>query len=236
MEITAISDLHGEFPRLDGGDLLIIAGDSTSNDSVKAWQNYFDWLERQDYRKKIMIAGNHDNFCTQWAISNDSIYDSLVKKPSFSYLCDSGEEFEGFKIWGSPWSQRFVGQNPHCMAFTLDHDNQLINKFEMIPHDTDILITHSPPFGILDKTTNGEHVGSTYLFNWLKYVGRPKLHVFGHIHEAYGQCEIFSTYNNQMMKSINASHVNEDYEPVNKPIRIILEGKPVSQEEESGKD
>ena len=73
MKITAISDLHGEFPKLPGGDLLIVAGDCTSNDNIHAWNDFFNWLDDQKYTRKILVAGNHDNFCKQWAISDDSI-------------------------------------------------------------------------------------------------------------------------------------------------------------------
>lgn len=222
MIIDCVSDLHGYLPELEGGDLLILAGDYTANDRIQGWNKFFDWLDNQNYRKKIMIAGNHDNFCKSWATSNDSIHDILAGKPSVSYLCDSGEEFEGFKIWGSPWSKTFPGINPHCCAFTVDTEDKLFDKFQLIPHDTDILVTHSPPYSVLDKIKEGYSVGSAALFNWLKYVERPKLHVFGHIHEAYGQAEVFPTYHDKMMISVNASHVNERYQPVNKPIRVVL--------------
>ena len=59
-------------------------------------------------------------------------------------------------------------------------------------------------------------------FGWLKYVERPKLHVFGHIHEGYGREEVFPTHEGKMMVSVNASHVDERYNPVNAPIRVLL--------------
>lgn len=122
---------------------------------------------------------------------------------------------------------------PKCIYFdeTWLYDEKLLK----IPHDIDILITHGPAHGILDKAkrynSNGywnpkdgkyEHVGNKSLYAWLKYVARPKLHVFGHIHESYGKIEELPTHNDKMMISVNASHVNENYEPVNKPIRIII--------------
>lgn len=62
MIIDCISDLHGSLPKLEGGDLLIIAGDLTSNDSDKSWNAFDEWIHKQNYREKILIAGNHDNF------------------------------------------------------------------------------------------------------------------------------------------------------------------------------
>jgi len=125
-------------------------------------------------------------------------------------------DIKKLKIWGSPWTLTFPGINPKCTAFTGDEE-LLAEKFELIPDDVDILITHGPCLGVLDKTTRGEHVGSRYLNAWFRYCGRPKFHIFGHIHEAYGRVNHFNC-----MESINCSHVNEHYEPVNKPIRIIL--------------
>lgn len=246
MIVDIVSDLHGCKPALQGGDLLIVAGDLTKRDKPKEHEEFYLWLAEQDYDKKIVIAGNHDNFLVehpnQFKLNEDGI----------EYLCDSGTEFtywpplhpgiEGvverktYKIWGIPWTKRFFGMNPKCMAFTYYDENWFYDeKVDKIPHDVDILITHSPPYGILDEVKlEGqfklsepplqmyEHVGSKSLYNWLKYVGRPRLHVFGHIHEAYGQKEVFPTYNDKMMISVNASIMNEHYEPVNKPVRVIL--------------
>ncbi len=214
MIIDCISDLHGHFPKLEGGDLLIIAGDLTAADLPYQYELFFEWLKNQKYRKKIFISGNHDN----QAMSQFDWFDA-------EYLFDSGTEFEGLKVLGSPWTTKFIGINPKCCAFTVDHDNNLIDKFEKIPNDVDILITHSPAHLVLDKIKPRiqprldiqNHVGSSYLHGALKYRFRPKLHVCGHIHEAYGQVEHFSG-----CISVNASLVNEHYEHVNKPIRIIL--------------
>jgi Icc-related predicted phosphoesterase len=228
MIIDCISDLHGHYPKLDSGDLLIVAGDLTARDQPLEHLEFIEWLCKQDYKKKVFILGNHDNVPSP----NPHVEDPR----GFSYLCDSGTEFCGtdihgnsrtIKIWGSPWTKRFDGMNPHCMAFTCETEDELYDKFIQIPSDTDILITHGPPYGILDVIPimyDGTlyHAGSHALFNWLKYVGRPLVHVFGHIHEGYGQKEYFVTHDDKMMKSINCSHVNERYKPVNKPIRIEL--------------
>lgn len=221
MIIDCISDLHGFYPYLEGGDLLIIAGDLTARDTYDEYNKFFDWLVQQDYKKAIIVAGNHDNKLQQGHIPICSFNDYGLSE--VEYLCDSETEFEGLKIWGIPWSKRFIGMNPHCMAFTFFDENWFYDeKVSQIPLDVDILITHSPPYSILDKVVDGYSVGSPSLFNWLKYVCRPRLHIFGHIHEAYGQCEVFPTYNDKMMISVNCSQVNERYQNVNKPVRIVI--------------
>lgn len=234
MIIDCISDLHGFYPKLEGGDLLIVAGDLTGRDTLLQHSDILEWINKAKYTKKIIIAGNHDNFLQ----SNPNFY----SKTSIEYLCDSGTEFEFFderlpeqdegflpsgkrklKIWGTPWTKTFEGMNPHCKAFTFDTEQELEEKWRLIPTDIDILITHEPPYGIkdlVDKFTGKGikqcHVGSHSLLYYTR-MHYPKLHVFGHIHESYGKAneEGFPIY-------VNASHVNEHYQPVNKPVRIEL--------------
>ena len=218
MIIDCLADAHGHYPELEGGDLLIVAGDLTAQDSENEYmEKLIPWfLDNQlKYKKTIWIAGNHDNWVEKH-ISPDS---QLV---GAEYLCDSGTEFEGLRIWGSPWTKSFPGMNPKCKAFTLDTEEELFEKFYLIPVDTDILITHSPPHMILDELTEeGKHGGSTALLSVVQRI-RPRLHVFGHIHEAYGKTEIELRVKDNKTIFVNASHVNEYYESVNKPIRVIL--------------
>jgi len=223
MIIDCISDLHGYYPKLEGGDLLIVAGDLTRTGEVHDQRaNFIPWLISQSYDHKVFIAGNHDN-----SLMIPNIPTGTIKDSTYSYLCDSGIEFEGLKIWGSPWTKVFKGINPNCKAFTVDTDKELEEKWNRIPDDVDILITHSPPFGIRDRTIDCRNVGSSSLVKFTsKHVNTLRLHAFGHIHESYG---IWDITNNQREIGdpptpifVNASHVNERYQPVNKPIRIVL--------------
>ncbi len=223
MKITCIADLHGHYPKLTGGDLLIVAGDLTVSDKEYQYRNFYEWLDDQDYDLKIVIAGNHDDYCYE-CYKNQCVPFGMK---NVQYLCDSACEFEGLKIWGCPWTPRFIGINPKCTAFTYDSEIWFYDEKVMkIPHDIDILITHGPAYGILDGIPIEDgtlfHSGSSAFEGWLKYVSRPRLHIFGHIHEAYGIQEIFPTYNDKMMQSINCSYVNEKYKPVNKPVDIEI--------------
>jgi Icc-related predicted phosphoesterase len=211
MKITAISDLHGYYPTLGGGDLLIVAGDLTARDDAKGYFDFFAWIAKTPYKKRIVIAGNHDMMIQRGEVPMRAIGD-------FEYLEDSGTEFEGFKIWGTPWTKTFYGMNPKCKAFTWDHENGLAEKWAMIPSDTDILITHSPPHGMFDANGQQEMCGSYSLQSVVQRI-RPKLHVFGHIHEAYEMAKN-KTYGTIFA---NVSHVNGCYDPVNAPIEIELD-------------
>lgn len=210
MIIDCISDLHGHYPNLDGGDLLIIAGDLTASDQHHQYVQFIVWLEKQEYKKKIVVAGNHDNILQKMNPLSDFIYCA-------DYLCDSATEFEELKIWGSPWTKTFPHINPRCKAFTCGAEEELAEKWKLIPKNIDILITHGPSQGVLDEVKD-RSCGSSSLIKPMIQSGCV-LHIFGHIHESYGK------FHNPILgiTYINCSHVNENYEPVNKPIRIIYE-------------
>lgn len=237
MIIDCISDLHGHYPKLEGGDLLIVAGDLTATDTYEQHQEFREWIQEQKYKQKIFIAGNHDNYLTK-----SHPYPFGVNFPNGTYICDSETEFEGLKIWGSPWTLAFKGMNPKAKAFTCETEEELADKWALIPDDTDILVTHAPPYGVLDQVENYlsgkiENCGSKTLFDSIAAI-QPKLHIFGHIHEN-GRKGIRITHKPRIQMSpeiggiirlfqhqetvcFNVSHVNEHYKPVNKSIRIEL--------------
>lgn len=214
MIIDVIADLHGHYCGWCAGDLLIVAGDLTVNDSKRKMDEFWAWLCYQPHEKKIVIAGNHDNFLENNPHYFDGCSDDIM------YLCDSWTEVGGYKIWGSPWTKSFEGMNSNCMAFCVDTEEELQEKWDLIPDDTDILVTHSPPRGILDQNVDGDACGSETLLSTLERV-KPKIHVFGHIHEQGGRKE---RHNSSMALCMNASYVDENYQPVNQKIRINLDG------------
>jgi Icc-related predicted phosphoesterase len=226
MIIDCIADLHGFYPKLEGGDLLIVAGDLTADDTVSSWKKYYDWLSVQSYSRIIYIAGNHDNFLMHAIDSSKADHVGLDRgEPKMEYLCDSGTEFEGLKIWGSPWTLTFPGINPRCTAFT-GTEEELKAKFDLIPDDIDILITHGPPYGVLDLVDDPNscanyHVGSRSLGVKIRD-SNIKYNIFGPIHEGYGHEELERIRDEHLFNFVNCSHVNERYQPVNKPISIIL--------------
>lgn len=229
MIIDCIGCLHGSLPKLDGGDLLIVTGDLTASDKPFQFIQFLLWLDKQKYSKKIFIGGNHDNIL----VDIPPVPDSLPENTQ--YLCDSGTEFEYWvtpnppmkncelrklKIWGSPWSKTFKGINPRCKAFTVDTEEELAEKWKLIPSGTNILVTHTPPFGVQDgiPIEDGSlfHVGSHSLYERFIDTETPLLHIFSHIHEGYGK------YQDEDTVSVNCSIMNARYKAVNAPIRVIL--------------
>ena len=199
MKIICISDTHGLHNNvsLPDGDLLIHAGDVTSRGTRQEVLDFINWFESlKQYTYKIFIAGNHDFFFED-AIESEVknlLPDNLI------YLNDSGVEIEGIKIWGSPIQPEFYN-----WAFNRKRGSAIKKHWDLIPDDTDILITHGPPANILDKTTTGLNVGCQDLLDVCQKV-KPKFHIFGHIHEAYG------TTLTQDTMYINASVLTKKYE------------------------
>lgn len=222
MKIDCISDLHGHYPELEGGDLLIVAGDLTAKDTEDEVFEFFKWVHGQPYNKKIVIGGNHDNHLQKYKNEFMELNCQASLLTNIEYICDSGTEFEGLKIWGSPWTKTFSGINPHCCAFTVDTDEELAEKWALIPHDIDILITHCPPWGIFDSVQIGNigtsiETGSKPLRDKVLLMPNLELHIFGHIHEHGGKVlDINRT------KFVNASLMNKVFDPVNEPVRIEL--------------
>src|SRR5690606_27797878 len=130
--------------------------------------------------------------------------------PGLTYLRDAGVEIDGVRFWGSPWQPEFFD-----WAFNLPRGEALAARWALVPEDTDVLITHGPPRGILDRTVTGTPVGCDDLRAALDRLA-PRLHVFGHIHEAYGRVEGPRT------TFVNASVCDVRYRAVNDPVVVDL--------------
>lgn len=206
--IDCVADLHGCYPNLGtGGDLLIIAGDITASDEYEEYVVFKEWLRHQKYSRKILVGGNHDNWIQNHQMLEDFFGDT-------DYLCDSGTIFDGIRIWGSPWTKTFANLNPRCRAFCLETEEELAEKFKLIPEETDILVTHGPPRNIGDRLALSKtNVGSTSLRDRVEKT-KPLYHIYGHIHECRG------VVRNESTTFINCSHVNEKYVPYRKTMRI----------------
>ena len=209
MEITFISDTHSRHDimtmDLPGGPMIIHCGDVSSRGRFQETQDFINWFASLPYMHKIFIAGNHDFIFEK--------ENALQIPESIHYLHDSSVTIEGIKIYGSPWQPWFFN-----WAFNLPRNGPgLAMKWEAIPEDTDILVVHGPPKGILDKVVRGaEHVGCELLRDRILEV-RPKIVSFGHIHEDRGMIEIDGiTY-------INASMLDLQYEYTNSPIIVDYE-------------
>ena len=207
MKIVCLSDTHMEHEQIavPDGDVLIHAGDSTYRGTVPELVRVNAWLGSLPHRYKIIIAGNHD-----WLFERSPQFAPTLMSNAH-YLLDNFIEIEGLKIYGAPWQPRFFD-----WAFNVDRGAEIARKWQMIPGDIDVLITHGPPHGILDEVPyRHEHVGCEELLPVVNRI-KPRAHIFGHIHAGYGMVE------QNGIKFVNASICNEAYQPVNAPIVFDL--------------
>lgn len=209
MKVVLISDTHTQLKnvKVPKGDMLIHAGDLTYQGTIIEINSELAQIAVLDFKHKIIIAGNHD-----WLFQKQpSMARVMCKDKGITYLEDSMIEVEGLKIYGSPWQPDFCD-----WAFNLYTNADLQEKWALIPEGLDILVTHGPPQFILDMTPRGEHVGCQDLMNRIQIV-KPKVHVFGHIHDGHGT----QSFNDTLF--VNASTCDESYKPTNRPIVIEFE-------------
>ena len=209
MRAVVISDTHNQHRKLllPQGDMIIHCGDVSGRGTSTEVYDFIKWFSILPYRYKIFIAGNHDFYFEQKGINE--IEDEL-RENRIVYLNDSGIEIEGIKFWGSPIQPWF-----YDWAFNRQRGADIKRHWDKIPNDTNILITHGPPKGIRDMTVRGDRCGCEDLFQAVERV-KPKYHLFGHIHEEYGQAYDHTT------TFINASVLDENYCLVNEPIVIKI--------------
>lgn len=209
MRIVFLSDTHTHHHEcsVPEGDMVVHAGDFSYRGQADEVAGFFDWFACLPHQYKVFVAGNHD-FMAERA---PALFRSMLPG-NLIYLEDSGIDIEGIRIWGSPIQPWFFD-----WAFNRQRGPEIRKHWDLIPADTDLLITHGPPYGILDRVVrDGKLVGCADLLEKVLAV-QPRVHVFGHIHEAYGQLEQAGTL------FLNASVLDEHYRLVNKP--IVLDWK-----------
>lgn len=197
MKILHLSDNHGCHQRLRDlpeADIIVHSGDFTMNGSEQEAIDFMNWFCDLPYKHKIFICGNHD----------DCLYGSNINglDANVHYLCNSEVVIDGIKFYGVPM---FMAD---CIT-----DRQTRN-YEHIPSDTDVLITHSPSYGILDFDDDINY-GSEELLSKLSSLNL-KAHLFGHIHAQHG----VKTIGNTIFS--NGAIMNAGYTNLNDPIEIII--------------
>jgi Icc-related predicted phosphoesterase len=206
LKFIAISDTHGKHYSLTlpAGDVIIHAGDVTMKGEKWEVVDFLFWFEKLNFKHKIFIPGNHDFYF-------ENRPGSEIKKMiprGVIYLNDSGSSINGINIWGSPITPWY-----NNWAFNRHRGEPIKKHWDMVPPDTDILITHGPIYNTLDLNMKGDHTGCKDLLNRIIEL-KPKVHVCGHIHESFGSIRKFN------VKLINASVLNETFELVNEPVEF----------------
>ncbi|CAC5412122.1 UPF0046 protein T07D4.2,Metallophosphoesterase domain-containing protein 1,Metallophosphoesterase MPPED2,UPF0046 protein C25E10.12,UPF0046 protein K07C11.7 [Mytilus coruscus] len=231
LRFVCLSDTHSKLHVDDmlnfyipPGDILLHAGDFTMKGRPLEIERFNEALGKLSHKKKIVIAGNHElsfdeSLFTEANCFGESV--GVVKRYLRSkglksvreiltnaiYLQDSMVTVCGINIYGSPWQPRYCS-----WAFNVIRGEEILQKWNWIPENVDILITHGPPVGHGDLTKAGINVGCVELLNTVQKRVKPNYHLFGHIHEGYGVTTDGETL------FINASSCTKGYKLSNPPI------------------
>lgn len=208
MRLVCLSDTHGLHDKIvvPDGDVIVHAGDVTMGGAVKEFLSFIEWFAELPHVVKIFTGGNHD-FCLE---SIESVWE-LTRGTGVDCLLGSTLTVFDHNFYGYPWVP-----NLSRWAF-YGTDAALRRHCSLIPHDTDVLITHSPPRGHCDRLVNGREIGCEHLRDRINEIC-PELVVCGHIHEAYG-----GSYLGGGSYCANVSVLDENYAVTNDPVVIDLE-------------
>lgn len=207
MRVVIVSDTHGRHRALGrlSGDVLIHCGDVDN-----LFQRYPTpveavdrWFGEQDFAHILCVGGNHD------VEVETRVMARLAPFQNATFLHEAGVEIEGLRFYGVSWVPDLMGH-----AFFAD-DEMLERAWDRIPDDVDVLITHTPPGGILDVSSRGRPLGCPLLARRLRQI-QPQLHCFGHVHASAGQRRIGET------TYVNATSVNSELVVSRPPVVIDL--------------
>lgn len=242
MHIVAISDQHGTLPDIEPCDVLLVAGDqcvdfgspwirqsgtaAEIHDLVAKPQVewffsvWLPWRHRQPAKHCVLTWGNHD-YCGQIINRHES---NVQLDATTHAIVDDLIRINGVSIWCTPWSSQF-----RDWAF-MASENELTVRYRGIPADVDILMSHQPPFGLVDTNDQREHLGSQALLDTLA-VKQPKTLVCGHIHGGHGHMRFKSSMQTPgfSIEVWNVALLNEQYQPVHVPTVVrYRESEPVA--------
>lgn len=211
LKIVILSDTHCQHDhvKVPVGDVLIHCGDFTHHGKLDKVISFLDWMDRQPHKHKLIIPGNHE---LSFEEHPDTIEDLLMDYPRIRDITMETWEIEGYFFFGFPYTPNFFD-----WAFMPEPGPRMQAYIDQIPPDTDILISHGPAQGILDRNHRGDHCGCPQLRDKVQQI-KPIVHAFGHIHPASGM--MAGAYRDSPTVSINAAICNHVNKPKN-PARVI---------------
>lgn len=179
--VTATSDIHGSWDDMESpreANLLVFAGDLTADGRLQNAMAFLEWAKQfvPYFDDVVVVPGNHDR---AFAV-HEPLLLFEAKSRGLALLIDAGLDAHGVRVWGTPWSLTY-GRWSY-----MDSDVNLALKYAAIDPQTELLVSHGPPYGILDKASRGVHAGSQALLDRMTELPNLRAFVCGHIHESYG--------------------------------------------------
>lgn len=221
-KVTFVSDVHCNFElKIKETDILCYCGDLSNKGNKNEITDGLNWLKEQKAECKIMIPGNHDIFIQSKSDKFVQLKNEICSDIVFLNYTNGEDYFiyDGLSFYG-------CGYTPRVGNWAFMYNKKDAKKFWQKLPDVDILLTHGPPKGILDKNWRDEECGCTALLSAVKKI-KPKIHAFGHIHESYGYKRKFD------IDFINCSATDEMCRLKNNPVVAIVSGSEIEYDTES---
>lgn len=207
MKISVISDTHHEHDKFTtlSGDVLIHCGDMFNlfRANAREIEEMDAWFGGQDFDVVLCTGGNHDLSLERELEHNPRPFRNAV------YLQDRVYVHDGVTFYGAPWTPLLIGHAFHRDAAGMK------DAWSLIPAETDVLVTHTPPAGVLDVSSRGLQLGCGYLADAVSRI-RPALHCFGHVHASAGE------HREGGITFFNASSVNSQFRLTHEPRQFVL--------------
>ncbi|KIY62351.1 Metallo-dependent phosphatase [Cylindrobasidium torrendii FP15055 ss-10] len=198
---VCISDTHSRNTYIiPDGDVLIHAGDLTGYGMASEVYDVMNWIKSQMHEIKLVIAGNHDLTLDRHCDEVDGwpeyiadceklhvwLAEGSVREAGLVYLENESTTIQlasgkAWRVYGTPISPMHKYKGAFQYA-----EGKAEEMYAGVPDDVEILLTHGPPYGTLDKTKKGKLAGCEALAKKMEVLTACRLHVFGHIHEAWG--------------------------------------------------
>jgi Icc-related predicted phosphoesterase len=212
MDLVILADtheLHHEL-QIPPGDILIHAGDWTMfSKSLRKIEDFNAWVGDLPHRRKLLVPGNHE-FYLEADPGRRTLTDNAT------VLIDQAVEIDGLKFYGSPMTPLYGG----AFGRSSPIDRQI--HWARVPNDTNVLVVHGPPFGILDSIPGqADHVGDPELLARCQELPNLRLVCFGHVHAGHGMEE------RDGVLYVNAALMGIDGELAHSP--VVLRMSPTSK-------
>lgn len=223
MDVCVMSDLHGYLPEIKPCELVLLAGDlvdlycQSSKSKLFKWYvfSFKEWANKLPCDKVIFIAGNHEvGLQGSENILKSHFKDKVIflHNENIRYLSRDGVEYN---IFGTPYCRIFGN-----WAYNESNSN-LMELYSKADKDTNIILSHDAPYGVsdicLDPTfKQHEHLGNEPLRDIIEVI-KPQYCFHGHLHSSNHKCEMLNE-----TKVYNCSILNENYNPVYKPLYIKI--------------